>query len=216
MFLGHFGIGLGAKKLCPTLPLNLLFTASLLPDLIWSILLLFKIEKAEVIKLPLSIIYIEYSFSHSLLSTFVLALLLGAIYFLIKKKKKESLILSSLVFSHWLLDYIIHISDIPLVPGSSTKVGLGLGQFVLLTALLEGILFLIGAYFYEMTTNYKNNKGKYYLPLLILLLIMLNVFLLLGPTPASNITILWQPLLFLVFIYQAYFIDKNRYVRALN
>lgn len=35
MFIGHFGIGFGAKKAAPTISLGTLFLAALFLDLLW-------------------------------------------------------------------------------------------------------------------------------------------------------------------------------------
>src|SRR5712691_898211 len=48
MFIGHFGLGLGAKKAAPSVSLGTLFVASQFADLLWPTLLLLGIERVVV------------------------------------------------------------------------------------------------------------------------------------------------------------------------
>ena len=75
------------------------FMATQWIDLIWPILLLLGIEKAEIIPgitsvTPLDFTY--YPFSHSLFGVIVWAVLFGMVYFLIKKKSRTAIILGLL------------------------------------------------------------------------------------------------------------------------
>ena len=48
MFLGHFGLGFGAKKAAPSVSLGTLFAASQFADLLWPTLVLLGVERVEV------------------------------------------------------------------------------------------------------------------------------------------------------------------------
>ena len=48
MFIGHFGIGFGAKKTAPQISLGTLFLAVQFLDLLWPLLLLLNIEQAAL------------------------------------------------------------------------------------------------------------------------------------------------------------------------
>jgi hypothetical protein len=64
--------------------------------------------------------------SHGLLMAliwFTIALVLGRFIF---KEWRVGAVLGLAVFSHWALDFIVHISDLPLLLGGSQTVGLGL------------------------------------------------------------------------------------------
>ena len=52
MFIGHFGIALGAKKLNPRLSLGTLFLVAQLLDLIWPLLLIAGLEHVKVDPAP--------------------------------------------------------------------------------------------------------------------------------------------------------------------
>ena len=94
MFIGHYGIGLAAKKPAKTLSLGTLFLAAQWLDLIWPVLLILNIEHVELnpgdTKMtPLN--FIDYPYSHSLIYVLGWSLLVGAVYFLIKKNKRNAL-----------------------------------------------------------------------------------------------------------------------------
>jgi len=162
MFIGHFGVGLAAKKIDNRPSLGTLFFASQFIDLLWPFFLLLGIEKVNIDPdvsafTPLDFVY--YPFSHSLLGVLFWALLFGTIYFLIKKNLKSAVILGILVLSHWILDLVTHIPDLPIVPWSDFKVGFGLWNSVPLTIIVEGLIFIFGSYLYIKTTKAENKRG---------------------------------------------------------
>ena len=72
MFVGHFGIGLAAKRVAPRTSLGWLIAAPLLLDLLWPIFLLLgwesvRIDAEATVVTPLD--FVGYPISHSLLST---------------------------------------------------------------------------------------------------------------------------------------------------
>ena len=161
MFIGHFGAGFAGKKFSKSASLGTYFMAAQWVDLIWPILLLLGIEKAEIEPgitsvTPLDFTY--YPFSHSLLGVIVWAVLFGLAYYLIKKNLKTSIVLGLLVVSHWFLDFLVHIQDLPLFPGAGIKVGLGLWNYFEVSVILEILIFVLGAYLYLSVTK-SNNSG---------------------------------------------------------
>jgi len=71
MFIGHFAVGLAAKKASPKINLGILFIACQLLDLIWPVLVLIGLEKVSVdhsatVVTPFNFSY--YPYSHSLFS----------------------------------------------------------------------------------------------------------------------------------------------------
>src|SRR5690606_3057465 len=164
MFIGHFGAGFTGKKFSKTASLGTYFMAAQWIDLIWPILLLLGIEKAEIKPgvtsvTPLDFTY--YPFSHSLFGVIVWAVLFGMTYFLIKKNSRTAIILGLLVISHWFLDLLVHIPDLPIFPGFNLKVGFGLWNSFALTVIVEGLVFAVGAYLYFKVTKPKNKIGTY-------------------------------------------------------
>ena len=213
MFIGHFGVGFGAKKIDNKPSLGTLFLAAQFVDLLWPFLLILGIEKVEITPgitafNPLDFTY--YPFSHSLFGMLVWAVLFGVIYFLFKKNFKSALLLGVLVISHWVLDLIVHIPDLPIFPGSSVKVGLGLWNSIPLTIIVEGSIFLIGVYLYFKSTKTKNKTGTFALWSLVIFLILIYILNIIGPPPESAEAIGYVGLSQWLIIAWGYWIDRNR------
>lgn len=129
MFIGHFGAAFGAKTLAPEVSLGTLFLAAQFPDLLWSTLLLLGIESvrispSETFVTPL--IFEHYPISHSLLAVTGWALAAALAYLALRRGRRGAVLLGLLVISHWLIDAIVHRPDLPLFPGNSTLVGVGM------------------------------------------------------------------------------------------
>ncbi|HEX2866013.1 MAG TPA: hypothetical protein VHO03_03175 [Ignavibacteriales bacterium] len=213
MFIGHFGAALAAKKLDSKPSLGTMILASQFIDLLWPFLLISGIEKVKIDPgnsafTPLDFTY--YPFSHSLLFVFIWALLFGAFYFLIRKDIKSSVVLGTLVLSHWVLDLISHVPDLPLYPGGSMKVGLGLWNFVHMTILVESLIFIAGAIIYIFSTRALNKKGTIGLWLLLAFLAGIYISGIFSPPPPSVEAIAYAGLLQWLFVAWGYFIDRNR------
>ncbi len=82
MFIGHFGVGLAAKKVAPEINLGVLFIFCQLLDLIWPVLVLVNIEHVSVdhaatVVTPLD--FSHYPYSHSLIATLLYSLVAALI-----------------------------------------------------------------------------------------------------------------------------------------
>lgn len=215
MFIGHFAVGLGAKAAAPKASLGTLFLAAQFLDLLWPTLLLLNLEQVEIDPgnsafTPLD--FVSYPISHSLLMAIVWGVVFGLIYWAIRKNKKVALVLGFCVVSHWLLDLVVHIPDLPLYPGNAPKVGLGLWNSVPATLLAEGIIFVAGLVLYLHMTRAKNKVGTYSYWALIGFLILIYVGNIFGPPPSSTADIAWVGQLQWLLIIWAYWIDRNREV----
>jgi FtsH-binding integral membrane protein len=216
MFIGHFGIGLGAKKLAPSVSLGTLFLAAQFLDLLWPSFLLLGWEHVKIqpgISKMTPLNFTDYPISHSLLMAVVWGLLLGLVYFLIKRKYKAAIIVGLAVLSHWFLDYLVHIPDLPLYPGSSIDLGLGIWNYKLASILLEGFFFIGGTILYLRATRAKNKTGKIAFWALIIFLVLIYISNLTGSAPPSVKAIAWAGQLQWLFVIWAYWVDKNRIVR---
>jgi len=213
MFIGHFGAGFAGKKFSKSASLGTYFLAAQWIDLIWPILLLLGIERVEIqpsasAVTPLNFSY--YPFTHSLIGVLVWGILFGLVYYFIKKNLKVSIILGLLVISHWFLDLIVHIPDLPIFPGEGIKVGLGLWNNFMGTVILEILIFGIGAYLYLSATKSKNKIGTYSFIGLVVFLILIYVVNLLGPPPDSIEAIGIVGNAQWLIVFWGYWIDKNR------
>ena len=127
---GHFGVAFAAKSTKSTAPLWIMMIASELLDLLsfsfeaiglerFAISRTTLREGVQIIK-PGSI-----PWSHSLLMSVVWSTLAAGIVYLIYREEKTSLVVGLVVFSHWVLDFIVHPPDLYLLLKNSPQVGLG-------------------------------------------------------------------------------------------
>ncbi len=134
MFIGHYGASFALKAARPQLPLWQLFLAVQAVDLAWALLLLAGVEKARVVpgfteSFPVDLYFMPYT--HGLPATLIWALAVGLLYYFMhaqaRRSHKAALIIALAVASHWALDWLVHVPDLPLW-GDAHKVGLGLWQ----------------------------------------------------------------------------------------
>ncbi len=216
MFIGHYGVGFGAKKWGRRVSLGTLIMAAQFIDLLWPIFLLFGWERVEIdpgntALTPLNFVY--YPFSHSLLGVMVWAALFGLIYYFVRKNTKNAILLGALVVSHWVLDFLVHRADLPLVPWSDFKVGLGLWNSVLFSVILEVLIYLVGVILYLKETIADNWAGKYGLWGLIIFLLGVYFLSVFGPPPDTVLPIVIVGLCQWALVAWAYWADYYRTAR---
>ncbi len=148
MFIGHYAVALGAKRVAPDVSLGVMFIACQLADLIWPNLVLLGIESFEVdpgntVITPLK--FIHYPYSHSLSGMVIWGVILGGMFYLIKRSKLMSaLVIALVVVSHWLLDVLTHRADMPFSFSENVLLGLGLWDFPAVVIPLELAFFGFG------------------------------------------------------------------------
>lgn len=213
MFVGHFGVALGAKRVAPRVSLGTLFLAAQFLDLLWPTLLLAGAERVRIAPgittvTPLDFEY--YPISHSLLAVAGWAVLVGGSHFLLRQQGRAALVIGGLVLSHWVLDLLVHRPDLPLMPGEHTLVGLGAWSSLPLTLLLELPLFAFGVWLYTRATVAKDRQGSWALWSLVVLLLVIYTANLLGSAPPSVAAIAWAGQLQWLLVIWAYWVDRHR------
>ncbi len=163
MFVGHFAVALGAKRAQPKLSLSALVAAACGLDLLWPVLVLAGIEVVRVDPgntafTPLD--FVSYPWSHSLVMAIVWAAIAGHVTRVLTKSFRAGLLVSALVVSHWVLDWITHGPDMPLWP-NGPRVGLGLWNSIPATLAIEGALLAVGVAIYLRTTTARDNVGRW-------------------------------------------------------
>lgn len=211
MFLGHFAIGMAAKKVRPELSLPLLLTAAQFLDLLWPTFLLLGIEHVEIAhggNIPL--IFSDYPISHGLFFVLVWALIFGVVYQLVRRDQSGAIVLSLLVASHWFLDFLVHIPDLPLLPGSDLRAGLGLWNYRWLAVLMEFVALGTGVYVYVKTLTQQGQKVSIWFWVMIALLVIIQLSDLLGPPPESADMIGWLAHFQWLIIALAWLAERKR------
>ncbi len=217
MFLGHFAVGLAAKKAAPRVSLGTLFVAVQLQDLIWPLFLLLGLEHVRIdpgntAVTPLD--FYDYPYTHSLLGALVIATLLGGGYYLLRRDARSAFVLSFAAFSHWLLDFFTHRPDLPLTYGGTEKFGLGLWNSVGATVTVELAMFAAGLLIYRGATRARAKAGTYGLVGLVVILLGIYAGNILGPPPPGVDAIAVAGNAMWLFALAAWWIDRNREVRT--
>jgi hypothetical protein len=155
MTAGHFGFAAGVKSGAQPVPLWALMVATYLMDFVFLILVGFGLESFTSMD-PAHPAYgqavIHAYYSHSLVGALILAALAGLPSMLIWKKR-GGIVIGAVVFSHWVLDLIVHRPDLPILPGNAGNLpllGFGLWDVPAATGLVEFALILGGGYLYYM------------------------------------------------------------------
>jgi membrane-bound metal-dependent hydrolase YbcI (DUF457 family) len=217
MFIGHFAVALAAKKAAPKASLGTLIAASQLVDLLWPVFLLTGLENVRIdpgntAVTPLD--FYDYPITHSLAGAVGWSLLFGGVYYLRRKLSREAVVLTLVVFSHWLLDLLTHRPDLPLLGNDSVKLGLGLWNSMTGTVIVEFGLFAAGAYLYYSATTAKNKTGTYALIGLIAFLAITHIGNLFGPPPPDIEMIAVAGNAMWLFVLWGWWIDRNRNITS--
>jgi hypothetical protein len=161
MFVGHAAVALAGKARAPRVSLGVLFAAAFGLDLLWPLLVLLGVERVRIDPgntafTPLA--FDAYPWSHSLLLVLLWSALAGAVV-MWRRGRAAGVLVALLVVSHWALDVSSHRPDMPLWPGVSPLVGLGLWNSIAATLLVEGALFAAGIAIYLRTTRAQDRVG---------------------------------------------------------
>jgi len=156
---GHFGLAAGVKAGTPRLPLWALMAATYLLDIVFIILLaaggIENFAPIDPAHPSYGAVIIHAYYTHSLVG----ALLISAIAGLSATRfwgQRNGLVIGAVVFSHWVLDLLVHRPDLPILPGNLGNLpllGFGLWQVPVVSFLVELVLVLGGAYFYYRSAS---------------------------------------------------------------
>jgi len=214
MFLGHFGVGFGAKKAAPEVSLGALFMAAQFADLLWPTLLLLGLEQVEVqpgatLVTPLN--FVSYPYSHSLLALVVWGALFGIVYHVSTRSRTlAGVTLGLLVLSHWFLDVLMHRPDLPLTPSGAARLGLGLWNSMALTLAGELLLFCAGLVIYARATAARDRVGSIGLWSLAAFLLVVYLASIFGPPPPGALAVAWAAQAMWLLVAWGYWIDRHR------
>ena len=213
MFIGHYAAAFAARRAASRPSLGWFFAACQLPDLIWPILVLAGVERvsidpANTAFTPLS--FDHYPWSHSLLMVAVWGAVLGGLYLARRRDLRGAVVIAALVMSHWLLDFITHRPDLPVIPGNATRVGLGLWNNIPATLAIESLFFLGAVALYTTITTPRNAAGRVGFWVLVAFLFGIYVANAFGPPPPSVTMVAASALALWILLPIAAWIDRNR------
>jgi hypothetical protein len=213
MFIGHAAVGFASKAGAPRASLGWVFAAPFLLDFLWPVFVLLGIEKTTIERGPtpfLNFSFDSYPWSHSLAMAVVWALLYGAIAHFFTRDASIGGLAALGVVSHWICDAIVHGPDLPLWPGSSIFVGMGLWNSVPGTLAVELAMFGAGVWLYTRATRPKDGIGRWGLAGLVALLLVLYAGAAFGPPPPNMTAAALGTLALLLLVPWAVWIDHHR------
>lgn len=213
MFIGHAAVGLASKAAAPRAPLGWLFAAPFLLDFLWPVFVLLGIETTTIehgANAFLNFSFDSYPWSHSLAMAIAWAALYGALAHFFTRQASVGVVSALGVVSHWICDAIVHRPDLPLWPGASIYVGMGLWNSVPATLAVEVPMFAAGVWLYTRATRPRDGVGRWSLVVLVALLLVLYGGAAFGPPPPNMTAAAIGTLAILLFVPWAVWIDRHR------
>lgn len=195
MFVGHYGVSFAAKRFDSSIPLWVLFLAVQLLDVIWAPFVLLGIEKVRIVpgftaSNPLDLYYMPYT--HSLLAALLWSGAAFVGYLTLTRQRgrgRAACVVAVAVFSHWVLDFIVHRPDLPLFD-NSMKVGLGLWEHPVIAFALESALLFGGIWLYLARTAARRRAFVVF----GFVMLIIQAYISFGPPPTSDRAAAWTAL----------------------
>jgi hypothetical protein len=215
VFVGHYGPSLAIKAVRNSIPLWVLFVAVQFLDVCWSIFVLLGVEKVRIVPgitatNPLDLYYMPYT--HSLIGALLWSVAAAVGYHLCRKADgwSPAVLVGVAVFSHWVLDFLVHRPDLPLY-GDSFKVGLGLWNYRAFAFLLEIVVLFSGMYLYLKKTRPVARFGAYGMVIFGFVMLAIQAYIFFGPPPASDKSAAMTALVvYGAFAATAYWLERKR------
>jgi hypothetical protein len=206
MFLGHYGVAFALKRAEPKLSLGTLFISVQLLDLLWGIFVLLGWEHARIVPghsaiTPLE--FLNYPISHSLVGAAIWSLVAAAAYYSwptrdTSRHWQASAIVGLAVFSHYPLDVLVHLPDLPLIGNESTKLGLGLWNNPTATMALEFFVFGVGLVLYMARRSHRHPLRIVRIVIIALVLVATYMASVFGPLPPNMTTVALSDIVFIL------------------
>ena len=154
MFAGHFGLAAAAKSQSPSVPLWALMLSTQLLDVLFVVLYLAGIEGVRPVDPGASQRLwrrLYHGALHPLAAQRDCAGAAGRAGGAPRMGQRGALTIGLMIFSHWVLDLIVHRPDLPILPGNAGDLpllGFGLWDYPSISVVVEAILVLAGAFLY--------------------------------------------------------------------
>jgi predicted membrane channel-forming protein YqfA (hemolysin III family) len=208
MFLGHYGVALALKRAEQKVSLGTLFLAAQLADLLWGIFLLLGWEHARVVPgltQVNSLEFLDYPLSHSLVAAVAWGVAGAAIYYSWPTRDthrhwQAAAVVGVAIFSHWPLDALVHLPDLPLDGDGSPRIGLGLWNHFAATVVVELLFLAIGVAVYTTSRSARRPLRPARLSLVTIILVGVYAVSIFGPPPPSMRAVAVSDIIFLLLM----------------
>jgi len=191
MFVGHYGISFAAKAIDRRIPLFVLFIAVQFVDVLWAVFVLLGIERVRIVPgitatNPLDLYHMPYT--HSLVASVLWAAFAAVAYRFVRSWRGSAVLVGVAVFSHWVLDFVVHRPDLPLY-GETMKVGLGLWNYPAVALALEVGLVVGGLVWYLRRSEPTSQLGTYGFWVFCTMMVLIQAWVFFGPPPTSDVAL---------------------------
>ena len=192
MFAGHIGAALAIGRSERRVNVGTFMLAALLLDIV---LWLFVLLGWESVFIPPTFAKTHqpefvFPFSHGLLASIAWSVLAGVAVFascsqLMASRLRVATLVSAAVFSHWLLDALVHVPELPIAGVSSAMVGLGLWRNMPLALAVEVSILLAGLALFLPGASLSRARKTWFAALCLLVLAFTMVGMTVAPPPPS-------------------------------
>jgi hypothetical protein len=208
LFLGHYGVALALKRAEPKVSLGTLFVAVQLADLLWGVFLLLGWEHARIVPgyTPVTPFeFYDYPISHSLVGLLAWGLVAAGMYYSWPTRDttrhwQAAVLVGLAVLSHYPLDVLVHVPDLPLAGNDSPKLGLGIWNYPVATMLLELVLLGLGLAVYAVFRSLRHPLRLARLTVLLIILLGIYFGSQFGPLPPSMTVVAVSDIVFVLGI----------------
>jgi hypothetical protein len=192
MFAGHIGAAMAIGRVERRVNLGVLVCAALLLDvLLW----LFVLAGRESVVIPVNFAGTHqpefvFPYSHGLLAAIAWSTLAGLTalrwYRLLQAAKwRVAACIALAVFSHWLLDALVHVPELPLAGEHSLKVGLGLWGSMPVALAVESLITVLGLGLFLAGASLTRGR-RFGLAVLVIVTLVFTIFgMTVAPPPPS-------------------------------
>ena len=218
MGIGHAAVALGVSRTAPRINVGFLIFAAFLADFLLGIFTALGLESAHIPADYAARHYLTFTFpySHGLAALVLWSIVFGALFCWVgtKNRSRAFWILAALVLSHFVLDALVHVPELPLLGENSPKLGLALWNHMPLELTLESVMAIVALVFY-WTLSSTTTVGRWGMTIFVALLTALTWTQLWSATPPSNSQLIpsWI-ILPIVLSAIPYLLDRRRVIAA--
>ena len=192
MFAGHLGVALAIGRAERRVNVGVFAAAALLLD---AVLWLFVLLGWESVVIPADFVrthqpVFEFPYSHGLVSAAVWSMLAGgAVYAWYARRgtaaPRAVMLIAAAVFSHWVLDAIVHGPELPLLGSGSPVMGAGLWNDMPVALMLESTLAGAGLWLFLAGAAPPRGRAAGLVALALLTLVFTILGMTIAPAPPS-------------------------------
>jgi hypothetical protein len=192
MFAGHVGAALAVGRAERRVNVGVFVAAALLLDVV---LWLFLLLGWESVAIPDNFARTHqpefvFPFSHGLAASLVWSVLAAVAAWaacarLGSARSRAAVLVGAAVFSHWVIDVVVHQPEMPLAGASSPKVGLGLWQNMPIALAVEAVIVAIGLFLFVPGSGLSRGKSIALTALTLVILAFTMAGMTIAPPPPS-------------------------------